>query len=168
MEKDGEKGTVIQNTDGIARIRMEPATKDGCEGCGLCAVATSGARTLEVSKPGLQQGEKVLVRTKSHPGYVSILLLLVLPMVLSVTGLATASAFWPQSGILSLLSALLGLAIGFGVAWLFERHIQTGPSVHVERLKPGPDPPTRKPADASSKPKIARCCDAGYGFTNDG
>jgi len=132
-----EKGTVIKVGRYKAEIQMDEPAPEVCEGCscGLCSgMSSSTARTMEVDKDSLQEGDRVLVKVPQHSGALSMTMLFVVPMALFVLGMIAGITLIPGDGGLPVLIGLLGLVGGFGLAGLIERFALRGTSVEVRRL----------------------------------
>lgn len=166
MDKDEkdvlEKGTVVDKNGTRAYIRVDPASPDACEGCGMCALVESGNRVREVEAGDLQPGDRVILRPRRCSSYTSMLLLLVTPIVFFMVGLGTGSWLWPGSDLLPALLGAAGLGVGFVVPWLVEKRIEGRQRVEVRRA----DEPRPAAHETGHEPAIARCCDAAPTYRN--
>ena len=168
MEKREETGTVVKKMGATAFIRMGPAAQKDCEGCGLCALVESGDRIMEVKNERLEPGDRVAVRIRRCSSYVSMLVLLVVPMLLFLVGLAGGSWLWPQADLSPAAMGGAGLLAGLAIAWLVERFVEDRRTVDVRRVGNESARPGGTSAGGAPEPDIARCCDATPGRESSG
>ena len=119
-----ETGTVTELREKKAVIRLDADAGTKCGFCCACSIAASGVRTLAVDRNDLSVGNRVRVHVPRLSGYVSILLLFVLPLALFVAGMSLGMMFEPEGaghGLSPIVGGLLGLGVALLIAWIAER-----------------------------------------------
>lgn len=132
MDVREENGTVITAGPVKAEVRLDGSSPQACASCGcsMCSGTGSNVRTMEVESNGLKKGDRVVVKVPQRSGYVSLLIVFVLPMVLFLAGMLGAMQLVESSGV-PVLAGLLGLMGGFCLAGLLDRYAFGGRSVEV-------------------------------------
>ena len=136
MNVSKEKGTVIRVGRSKAQIQMDEPAPEVCEGCscGLCSgMSSSTARTMEVDRDDLQEGDRVLVEVPQHSGYLGMVMLFLVPMALFVVGMVAGLTFAGGGG-LPVVIGLGGLIGGFCLAGVIEQYVLRANKVEVQRL----------------------------------
>jgi positive regulator of sigma E activity len=111
-------GTVVEVEDERAVVELEEGERCGSSvTCGCCNALQGGRRRLQVDRNGLKAGDNVQVMVPAVSGYVSVLVVFVLPMVLFIAGILIGQQFEPPGGANGLATIVGGLA-GVGVAVL--------------------------------------------------
>ena len=135
-----ETGTVTELDGDKAAIRLDADAGARCGFCCACSMAASGARTLKVNAKGLAPGDRVMIRIPRYSGYVSMLLLFVLPLGLFVVGMSLGMMLEPEGaghGFSPIVGALLGLGVALLIAWLAERRLSRH-AIEVHRVRENP------------------------------
>jgi len=130
MQYREETGTVAELRQGKAIVRLDADAETKCGSCCACSIGASGVRTLVVDKNALSVGDRVRVRIPRLSGYVSMLLLFVLPLALFVAGMSLGMMFEPEGGghgLSPIVGGLLGLGVALLIAWIAERRTSRHP-----------------------------------------
>ena len=139
MKKVEHVGTVVEVGEGTALIELKDEP-----GCGLrCACSCSlrsGSRTVRVARGDLEQGDTVRLFVPAWAGYLSIVIVFVLPIALFVAGGMVGAAFESGSGAHG-TPTIVGAVAGFGLsilaAVLVNRWLTRVGSPEVQRLTRG-------------------------------
>jgi positive regulator of sigma E activity len=105
--------------------------------CACCGVASTGARTIEVPRGDLEEGERVCVSVPLYAGYLSTLVVFVLPIVLALAGGVVG---WVLEGrttahdLSIIVGGLCGFAVAVAVAALVNRRLSSEANLEVHRL----------------------------------
>jgi len=112
-------GKVVRVKRSIAYVEI--VRSSACEGCNACALASKKVTTIPAANDvGAKPGDEVLVSLAPQKPLIATLMLLLLPLALIVTTIAIASAAG-QSELMLALYAFSGLAVGFIVAFVFDK-----------------------------------------------
>lgn len=122
-------------------------------GCGCCG---AGPGRLYVPRGDLEVGDHVRVTLPACSGWLSMLVVLVLPMALFVAGMVAGSAFEAHRGspgLPTIAGGVLGFALAVLIAVAVNRRITGAHNFVVERIDaetaaapcPGPLPPSEGP-----------------------
>jgi len=142
-----ETGTVIQVAGRRMRVRMDAARPEVCKVCRACEAFGQGKETvLRVPRvEGLDVGDRVAVEVPEGGPWLSIVLVLGLPVALLVGGLLLGSRWSWWVNLLGLdadlSGALLGLPLGVA-AFLVARTVDRryARRIVVTRIEPGDGP----------------------------
>ena len=136
-----EQGLVVEWIEpGTARIAMDAAGHAQCGSCGLCRREAGGRQLLIDVRTdrSLKAGDRVTVEIPTPNAAVSGVLLLLVPLVLFVAGILLGE--WlrgrgtiPAGSWASVLIGFLFMVGAFGVAALYDRHLQRSPA-HQPRI----------------------------------
>ena len=136
-----EKAVVVEVKGAGVRVATSAAAHERCGSCGLCRLAEGGKQMLldvHAAPEGLRVGDEVVVEIPVPSAGRSAVILLVVPLVLFMAGIAVGE--WVRGGRSvqggSLVSVVVGLGLMalwyFGAA-LYDRHLQRSPE-HQPRI----------------------------------
>ncbi len=140
MKTQEHKGEVIGVEGGEAIVRLE--ANESCGSyltCACCAWSAREPRVIRVPHGDLAQGDAVRVFIPTYAGYLSVLLVFVLPVVLFVAGLIVGGQFEDGSGahgMPTVIGGLFGFALAVLLAVLANRRLMAAGSVEVVRTGP--------------------------------
>jgi len=151
MKAREHRGRVIEVENDQAVVRLETDQQCGLHlKCACCGWSAREPRLIRVSRDDLALGDAVRVFIPAYAGYLSILLVFVLPVVLFVAGLIVGGQLEDGSGahgMPTVVGGVVGFAVAVLVAAFVNRRLMGAGSVGVVRLGPG-DPPRRGPGGA--------------------
>ncbi|MFH0911374.1 MAG: SoxR reducing system RseC family protein [Planctomycetota bacterium] len=126
-----ETGIVVEIEKDHLLLRMDPAGEALCKrcgGCGACGAGSEGARLLRLPLQDpvreAHRGDRVTVELVLPNTALAAALLFGLPLLGLFLGGGTAFGFFPDSGSILGLAAILGLGAGVGAVWLANRLLE--------------------------------------------
>ncbi len=112
-------GKVVRLKNSVAYVEIERSQE--CAGCKACALAAKKSTTLSAKNDaGANTGDEVLVVLAPQKPLIATLMLFILPLVLMVISIVVALRF-DQSEIMLALYAFCGIAVGFLIAFVFDK-----------------------------------------------
>ena len=130
-------GRVVDVSETKAEVLVRPADGGGCGvGCGCCGSGAGVARRFFVRRGELKEGDWARITMPACSGYVSTLVVFVLPMLMFIGGMIAGSAIQPGSGndMTTVLGGVVGFALAIGVAVLVNKKLTGADNFVVERL----------------------------------
>lgn len=132
-------GTVIEVESGRAVVELEAGAQCGTSAsCSCCGAMQGGRRRLEVDNNGLKAGDNVQVTVPTVSGYVSMLVIFVMPMAFFIGGILIGQRFEPTpgaTGMTTIVGGLVGLGVAVLIAMGINRLLTGGrSSIQVRRL----------------------------------
>ena len=121
MSSDYERlsGRVVRLKGMTAFVEIERAAE--CAGCKACALAAKKTtRLYAVNDVGAEEGDNVLVSLAPQKPLVATLMLFLLPLVLMLSGIIVAVTLGLSEPMTALFAAI-GIAVGFLIAFAFDR-----------------------------------------------
>lgn len=136
VEKTG-KVTEVRNGKAVVTLDTSTAASCGLQ-CSCCIGQSCGPRELRVEAGSHQVGDRVIVDLPRRSVYLSIVLLLLLPMALFVAGallggVVAGSQGGPSGGLIG--GGAVGLVLAFSIAWLVERRTSAAAPPRVRRVE---------------------------------
>lgn len=107
-------GVVTAVSDEEARVSIRPPAERDCSSCCACAMGAERGRKLQVKRSDLREGDCVRITMPVCSGYLSALVVFVVPMVLTIAGMLVGARFEPDSGAGA--ATLVGGGAGFALA----------------------------------------------------
>jgi hypothetical protein len=138
MKKVEQVGRVVDVTETKAEVLVRPPGGGGCgAGCSCCGSAASGsARRIYVERGDLNEGDYARILMPACSGYLSALVVFVLPMVLVIVGMLVGSTMeqGPGRDMPTLVGGAVGFALAIGVAVLVNKTITGEGNFQVDRI----------------------------------
>ena len=151
MKAQEHRGKVIEVEGGNAVVQLEADEQCGFHlKCACCGWSAREPRLIRVSRDDLAPGDAVRVLIPAYAGYLSVLLVFVLPVTLFVAGLLVGGRFEDGSGahgMPTVVGGVAGFALAVLVAAFVNRRLMGAGSFQVVRLGPG-DPSREGPGGA--------------------
>jgi positive regulator of sigma E activity len=131
-------GRVVDVTESKAEVLVRAPGEGGCgAGCSCCGSASGGsARRIYVNRGDLNEGDYARIEMPACSGYLSALVVFVLPMVLVIVGMMIGGTLEQGSGrdMPTLIGGAAGFALAIGIAILVNKTITGEGNFHVERI----------------------------------
>lgn len=142
MRKVEHVGTVVHVDGGKALIQLKPSDQCGNIGfrCACCASVQPEARKVRVERGDLEEGDVVCVSIPAPSGYMSALILFVLPMALFVLGAVIgwiAKGKAPGDDMPVIIGGICGFALAVLVAVIVNRRASNAQNLEVRRVRQG-------------------------------
>jgi positive regulator of sigma E activity len=138
MKTVEEIGRVVDVTESKAEVLVRPPGGGGCgAGCACCGSSGGGnARRLYVNRGELNEGDYARVIMPACSGYLSALVVFVLPMALVIVGMVVGSTLEQGAGhdMPTIIGGAVGFAVAVGVAVLVNKTITGEGNFEVERI----------------------------------
>ena len=151
-------GMVVDVTDSKAEVLIRPPGGGGCgAGCSCCGSAAGGgsARRIYVNRGDLAEGDYARILMPACSGYLSALVVFVLPMVLVIVGMLVGSEFEQGAGrdMPTLIGGAVGFALAIGIAVLVNKTITGEGNFEVERISEDEARETLQGSSCSTAPE---------------
>ncbi|MFH1551133.1 MAG: SoxR reducing system RseC family protein [Planctomycetota bacterium] len=124
-----EKGTVIEISDGTARVNLVPEDAGKCGSCHACDLGRDEKQEHIIEVPataGLTTGDEVFIEVPLPSRYLSIVLFFVLPLIFlgagCVAGYFIGKALFEMEFAADLFTIILG-AVGLALSYIIVRVI---------------------------------------------
>jgi len=133
-------GSVVKVEGGRAVIQLEP--DESCGGgfsCACCSLSRREGQVIRIEAQGLEPGEAVRVSVPGYAGYVSSLVVFLLPVALFMAGVLVGGLFEGAEGArgtASVLGGVCGFALAVLIAVAVNRLLRNAYRV---RRAPGPE-----------------------------
>ncbi|MGR3295028.1 MAG: SoxR reducing system RseC family protein [Candidatus Bathyanammoxibius sp.] len=121
-----EEGVVRSVTNGKALVEVNYISSEECARCGVCVSAGDTSRLVDVeSVPGLEAGDKVILKIDSPSVYKGLTLIFFLPIVSFIVGCIVAAKIdfiLPEANNARMgLTGLFFFLVSIGSAILYDR-----------------------------------------------
>ncbi len=140
MKKREHIGTVVSVEGRTALVRLKADPNCGSKfSCSCCSVKPE-AQTLRVPGTGLEEGDTVKVSVPAYVGYLSTVVVFVMPLVLAIVGFALGARFedTPEAqGMPTIVGGVAGFALAVVIAMLVNRALTNARSCEVQQVKTG-------------------------------
>lgn len=137
MNRIEHTGTVIETDGERAVVEFEAGQACGTmRACACCGGAQGGPRRVVVRQEGLSVGERVELSIPGYRGYLSTLLVFVLPMAGFIAGMIVGAQFEPTPAhdVATLIGGVIGLGAAVCVAVAANRLLtRLGGDIEVRR-----------------------------------
>jgi positive regulator of sigma E activity len=138
MKTTEQIGRVVDVTESKAEVLVRAPGGGGCgAGCSCCGSAASGsARRIYVDRGPLNEGDYARIIMPACSGYLSALVVFVLPMVLVIVGMMVGSALeeGPGRDMPTLIGGAAGFALAIAIAMLVNKTITGEGNFEVQQI----------------------------------
>ena len=139
MGKIEHVGTVIEIDGQEAIVELKGnACNPSSFACSCCPSFRPEPVKLRVERSGLEQGDTVRVFVPAYTGYLSTLVVFVLPLVLTIVGLLLGSGLEPSEGAhgtSTVVGGIAGFLLAVAVALLVNRWLTGTGHYDVQQVK---------------------------------
>jgi len=118
-------------------VRIGGGERRDCAACGCCSGGPISVRKFHIDRGALSEGDHVRLTVPACSGYVSILLMFVLPMTLFIVGATLGAATQPDDashGLPTIMGGIAGLTLAVAVAAVVNHRITGRRQIHVESI----------------------------------